>query len=100
MDVFTIEPDGDDIKITHSDNLHETMKAALGLDDLVLIPTGNGDEIVAPREQWNDGSNTYVLDPSFHCSLGATISSPLPVGINTRSSNPRAAFIVSCKLSE
>ncbi len=23
MDVFTIEPDGEDIKITHSDNLHE-----------------------------------------------------------------------------
>ena len=63
MDVFTIEPDGDDIKITHSDNLHETMKAALGLDDLVLIPTGNGDEIVAPREQWNDGSNTLAIAP-------------------------------------
>ncbi len=26
------------IQITHSDDLHETMKAALGLDDLVLNP--------------------------------------------------------------
>ncbi len=37
IDVFTIEPAGDDIKISHSDDLHATMKEALGLDDLVLI---------------------------------------------------------------
>lgn len=63
MDVYTITPDGDDIKITHSDDLHGTLKDALGLDDLVLIPTGNGDAIVAPREQWNDGSNTLAIAP-------------------------------------
>ncbi|MPM93552.1 Arginine deiminase [bioreactor metagenome] len=63
IDVFTIVPDGDDIKITHSDDLHATLKDALGLDDLVLIPTGNGDAIVAPREQWNDGSNTLAIAP-------------------------------------
>ncbi len=30
---------------------------------LYLIPTGNGDAIVAPREQWNDGSNTLAIAP-------------------------------------
>ncbi|EPA0825861.1 arginine deiminase [Enterococcus hirae] len=64
MDVFTIEQAGDDIKIAHSDDLQASLKAALGLDDLVLIPTGNGDAIVAPREQWNDGSNTLAIAPS------------------------------------
>lgn len=63
IDVYTLEADGDDIKISHSQDLHGTLKEALHLDDLVLIPTGNGDAIVAPREQWNDGSNTLAIAP-------------------------------------
>ncbi|MCG4651032.1 arginine deiminase family protein, partial [Bifidobacterium longum] len=32
-------------------------------DDIDLIPTGNGDPIIAAREQWNDGSNTLAIAP-------------------------------------
>lgn len=63
IDVLTIEKTKDDIQINHSEDLSETIRVALGLDDLVLIPTGNGDEISASREQWNDGSNTLAIEP-------------------------------------
>ena len=63
IDIYIIEANGEDVKITHTTDLHGTLKQALGLDDLVLIPTGNGDKIVAPREQWNDGSNTLAIAP-------------------------------------
>lgn len=65
MNIFTIEPsdDGKDIKITKTSNLKETLKDALGLDDITFIPTGDGDRIVGPREQWNDGSNTLTIRP-------------------------------------
>ena len=63
IDCFILEPNGDDITITQTNDLHGTLKDLLHLDDLVLIPTGNGDAIVAPREQWNDGSNTLAIAP-------------------------------------
>lgn len=65
MNIFTIEPsdDGKDIKITKSSNLKETLKDALVLDEITFIPTGDGDPIVGPREQWNDGSNTLTIRP-------------------------------------
>ncbi|MEH6940855.1 arginine deiminase [Bacillus sp. JJ722] len=65
MNVYTLEkgPDADHLKITHSEDLKQTLKEALGLDELVLIPCGGGDEIVAAREQWNDGSNTLAISP-------------------------------------
>ena len=31
--------------------------------EITLIPCGGGDEIVAAREQWNDGSNTLCIAP-------------------------------------
>ena len=49
--------------IEHQRDLKQVLKTALNLDDLDLIPTGNGDPIVAPREQWNDGSNTLAIAP-------------------------------------
>ncbi len=39
------------------------MKKELGLSELDLIPTGDGDPIIAGREQWNDGSNTLAIAP-------------------------------------
>ncbi|MFV0557513.1 MAG: arginine deiminase [Enterococcus sp.] len=63
INVFTLEADGDGVSISHSTDLHGTLKDVLHLEDLVLIPTGNGDEVVAPREQWNDGSNTLAIAP-------------------------------------
>ena len=64
MNIFIIEQDEmkEDIKITHSRQLRETLANALGVDNVEFIPTGNGDVIDA-REQWNDGSNTLCIRP-------------------------------------
>lgn len=51
------------VKITHKTNLQEVLKEALEVDELTLIPCGGGDAIAAPREQWNDGSNTLAIAP-------------------------------------
>ncbi|WP_125567806.1 arginine deiminase [Companilactobacillus insicii] len=64
IDTWTIHPGKDgDLTMEHNQDLKAVLKNALGLDDLDLIPTGNGDPIVAPREQWNDGSNTLAIAP-------------------------------------
>lgn len=43
--------------------LEEILKSTLGLDDVTLIRCAGGDPIDAPREQWNDGSNTLAIAP-------------------------------------
>ncbi|MDR0921055.1 MAG: arginine deiminase [Lactobacillales bacterium] len=66
MDIFIVELSTgatDDLTISHRDDLASTLKEVLHLDDILLIPTGKGDAIVAPREQWNDGSNTLAIAP-------------------------------------
>jgi arginine deiminase len=64
VDTYILEPDGNDgIKITHRTDLEKVLKEALGVSELTLIPCGGGDAIVAPREQWNDGSNTLAIAP-------------------------------------
>ena len=65
MNLFTIEYDEakDDIKITHSNKLRETLADVLGVEKIEFIPTGNGDVIDCAREQWNDGSNTLCIRP-------------------------------------
>lgn len=52
-----------EISITHETNLKEILKKALDKPEIDLIPTGGGDPIIAPREQWNDGSNTLAIAP-------------------------------------
>ncbi|WP_243292769.1 arginine deiminase [Bacillus sp. FJAT-47783] len=51
------------VKIQERNNLAETLKEVLGLDEIVLIPCGGGDPIASAREQWNDGSNTLAIAP-------------------------------------
>ncbi|SFC46103.1 arginine deiminase [Alkalibacterium subtropicum] len=51
------------VKITHETDLSEVLKNALGVEDIELIQCGGGDAIAAPREQWNDGSNTLAIAP-------------------------------------
>lgn len=65
MNLFTIAYDEakDDIKITHSNKLRETLADVLGVEKIEFIPTGNGDVIDGAREQWNDGSNTLCIRP-------------------------------------
>lgn len=56
---------GDNGKTTfeyHTD-IEEVLKTVLNKSEIDLIPTGDGDPIVAPREQWNDGSNTLTIAP-------------------------------------
>lgn len=65
MDIYILEQgkEEDTVKITHKTNLLETLKEVLKLKDVALIPCGGGDVIAAPREQWNDGSNTLAIAP-------------------------------------
>ena len=53
----------EDIKIQHSSHLKQTLEEVLDVDEITLIPTGNGDIIDGAREQWNDGSNTLCIRP-------------------------------------
>nr|WP_207724208.1 arginine deiminase [Oscillibacter hominis] len=43
--------------------LEDILKEHLGLDQVTLLRCGEGDEIDAAREQWNDGSNTLAVAP-------------------------------------
>lgn len=65
MNIYILEkgPDEQTLKITHKTNLMETLKEVLNLKEVELIPCGGGDVIAAPREQWNDGSNTLAIAP-------------------------------------
>lgn len=65
IDTYILEKGKEEgnLVMTHRTDLQEVLKEALDLDDLVLIPCGGGDEIVAPREQWTDGSNTLAIAP-------------------------------------
>jgi arginine deiminase len=39
-------------------------KALVFLDcDVILIPCGGGDKLIAAREQWNDGVNVLCISP-------------------------------------
>jgi arginine deiminase len=64
VDTYILHPGKDGkIEIKHRTDLKEVLKEALNKSEIDLIPTGNGDPIVAPREQWNDGSNTLAIAP-------------------------------------
>ncbi|MDF0117099.1 arginine deiminase [Staphylococcus pseudintermedius] len=65
MNIFTIEKDEtkQDIRISHSSQLKQTLEDALHVDNIQFIPTGSGDAIDGAREQWNDGSNTLTIRP-------------------------------------
>lgn len=64
MNIFIMTPGPDGtVKLAHRTDLGKTLQEVLDLPELDLIETGSGDEIVAPREQWNDGSNTLTIAP-------------------------------------
>lgn len=62
--IHVIEKSGKGVgySITEKTNLLETLNEVLG-KEIRLIPCGDGDPIAAPREQWNDGSNTLAIAP-------------------------------------
>ena len=63
--VFVMELDeGGKMKIHQEDGrLEDILKKHLELDNVTLIPCGEGSEIDAAREQWSDGSNTLAIAP-------------------------------------
>lgn len=64
INAYIMHPGKDgQIEITYKTNLEEILKKALNKSEIDLIPTGGGDKIAAPREQWNDGSNTLAIAP-------------------------------------
>lgn len=64
VDTYILTPAGDDeINIEYRTDLENVLKEALHVSELLLLPCGGGDAIVAPREQWNDGSNTLAIAP-------------------------------------
>lgn len=64
VDNWVLHPGKDgEITMKHHTDIKEVLKKALNKDDIDLIPTGNGDPIIAAREQWNDGSNTLAIAP-------------------------------------
>ena len=64
VDNWVLHPGKDgEITMEHHTDIKEVLKEALNKDDIDLIPTGNGDPIIAAREQWNDGSNTLAIAP-------------------------------------
>ncbi|HEY0222432.1 MAG TPA: arginine deiminase [Lactovum miscens] len=65
INTFILTPgkQADEIKIEHLTDLEAALKRVLNLTELDLIECGGGDSIIAPREQWNDGSNTLAIAP-------------------------------------
>lgn len=64
LQVFEITDDkegGINVKEKNA-SLEHILEEYLG-KEITLIPCGGGDEIVAAREQWNDGSNTLCIAP-------------------------------------
>ncbi|RVU54156.1 arginine deiminase [Anaerosphaera multitolerans] len=52
-----------ELKVIEIENeLENVLSSSLEID-VELIPCGGGDEIVAAREQWSDGSNTLCIKP-------------------------------------
>ena len=65
MNIYILEKGQDEehVNVKHRTDLQEALKEVLNLTELDLILCGNGDEIAAAREQWNDGSNTLAIAP-------------------------------------
>lgn len=65
IDTWTLHPADNEegFSIEYNHDLQAVLKKELGLSELDLIPTGNGDPVIAGREQWNDGSNTLAIAP-------------------------------------
>lgn len=64
IDTWVLHPgENGQLLMEHYTNLQTVLKKELNESEIDFIPTGKGDPIVAPREQWNDGSNTLAIAP-------------------------------------
>ncbi len=65
MKVYELTPaKGWEISIKELPDIKSGLKKALDVDNIRFIYTGGGDESIAAREQWNDGTNTLAVAPS------------------------------------
>lgn len=65
VDTYILTPgENGTVDICHRTDLQQILKEVLNVSELLLLPCGGGDAIVAPREQWNDGSNTLAVAPN------------------------------------
>jgi arginine deiminase len=63
MDVFLLRAGkGSDLSVTKVADLPDALRRTLGRDDLEFVATGD-DTIEYVREQWDDGHNTFALEP-------------------------------------
>jgi arginine deiminase len=63
MDVWRIEPGANGrMRVSDEPDLVAAIAAGMGVDDLRVVTTGE-DEVLADREQWDDGNNTLALRP-------------------------------------
>jgi arginine deiminase len=63
MDVFVLRAGrGPDLSVTKVDDLSQALRQTLERDDLELIASGP-DSLEYAREQWDDGHNTFALEP-------------------------------------
>lgn len=63
VECITYDPVAKDIKIDMEEGSLEKILSKHLDRDVTLIRCGGGDNIIAGREQWNDGSNTLVIVP-------------------------------------
>jgi len=64
MRVYELTPaKGWEISIKELPDIKSGLKKALDVDNIRFIYTGGGDESIAAREQWNDGTNTLAVGP-------------------------------------
>ena len=64
LQVFSLTRRGQDVHIEEEHaTLEDVLKRTLGLDRVTLIRCAGSDPVDAPREQWNDGSNTLAIAP-------------------------------------
>lgn len=68
LEVYEITPrletvEEDDITVKKIEDSLENILEKYLKRDIKIIPCGAGDQIIAEREQWNDGSNTLCIAP-------------------------------------
>jgi arginine deiminase len=51
------------VSIEENDDLVNCLKKNLNLEQVRLIETGGGNPVLAARDQWNDGTNTFSIAP-------------------------------------
>ncbi len=65
LDMYVLEKSDNELgyRVSHHRDLKKTLEMVLNVENIQLLPCGDGDLIAAAREQWNDGSNTLAIAP-------------------------------------